>query len=172
QAVSRAADRQAIKEAEMGGRSPIEGNWIPEDFPGALKRPVPPLDVARAKQLLAEAGVADGFEISMLTPLPPFFSWGERVVTQLRAINIKTQLNQMERGVFYEKLAPGPNRLKGLVLVFSAGPGDAAARIRESAVCKGTFSGLCLPEIDDRMAKYDASADPAERKKLIEEVQT
>ena len=30
--------------------------------------------------------VGDGFEVSALTPLPPFFSWGERAVTQLRAI--------------------------------------------------------------------------------------
>ncbi len=171
QAVSLAIDRQAINEAEMGGLSPIEGNWIPEDYQGALKRPVSPTDVAQARKLLAEAGVADGFDVSLLTPLPPFFSWGERVITQLRTVNIKTQLNTMERAAFYEKLAPGPNRLKGLVLVFSAGPGDAASRLRESAVCNGTFSGLCLPEIDDRMKAYDASTDPAVRKKLLDEVQ-
>jgi ABC-type transport system substrate-binding protein len=54
----------------------------------------------------------------------------------------------------------------------SAAPGDAATRIRESAVTGGTFSGLSLPEVDDRMKAYDASTDPAQRKKLIEEVQT
>lgn len=171
QAVSLAVDREEINQAEMGGLSPIEGNWIPEDFQGAIKRPVPPKDVAKAKQLLAEAGVPDGFDVSQLTPLPPFFSWSERVVTHLRALNIRTQLNTMERGAFYEKLAPGPERLKGLVLVFSAGPGDAASRIRESAVTGGTFSGLSMPEIDDRMKRYDSATDPADRKKLIEEVQ-
>jgi peptide/nickel transport system substrate-binding protein len=171
QAVSLAIDRQAINDAEMAGMSPVEGNWIAEDYQGALKRPVPPLDIARAKQLLAEAGVPDGFDVSALTPLPPFFSWGERVVTQLRAINIRTQLNTMERAVFYERLAPGPNRLKGLILVFSASPGDAASRIRESAVCGGAFSGLCDPQVDDRMKQYEASVDPKERQRLIEEVQ-
>jgi peptide/nickel transport system substrate-binding protein len=171
QAVHLAIDREAINQAEMGGMSPIEGNWIPEDFQGALKRPVPQRDVAKAKQLLAEAGVPNGFEISQLTPLPPFFSWGERVLSHLREVGIKTSMNTMERGVFYEKLAPGPNRLKGLIVMFSAGPGDAASRIRESAITGGTFSGLSMPEIDDRMKQYEASTDQATRKKLIEEVQ-
>jgi peptide/nickel transport system substrate-binding protein len=129
------------------------------------------MDVAKAKQLLGDAGFGDGFEVSQLTPLPPFFSWGERVITHLRAIGIKTQMNTMERAAFYDKMAPGPDRLKGLIVMFSAGPGDAASRIRESAVTGGSFSGLSMPEIDDRMKAYDASTDPAQRKKLIEEVQ-
>jgi ABC-type transport system substrate-binding protein len=57
-------------------------------------------------------------------------------------------------------------------MVLSGAPGDAAARIRENAMCGGAFSGLCLPEVEDRMKKYDASADLQERKRLIEEVQT
>jgi peptide/nickel transport system substrate-binding protein len=171
QAVSLAIDRQAINDAEVGGLSPIEGNWISAEWPGAVNRPVPPTDLARARELLAEAGVAEGFEVSTITPLPPNSSWAERVATQLRAVKIKTQVNVMERGIFYTKLAPGPNRLKGFVIQFSGAPGDAAARIRENAVCQGAFSGLCVPEVDDRMKTYDASTDPAQRKKLLDEVQ-
>ncbi len=170
-AISLAMDRAAINDAQFGGLSPVEGNWIPEEWPGSLKRPVPPTDVAQAKKLLAEAGAGDGFDVSAVSPLPPFFDWGERVVSQLRTINVKTTVNTMERAAFYERLAPGPNRLKGLVLQFSGAPGDAASRIRENAVCKGAFSGLCLPEVDERMAKYDASTDPKERQQLLDQVQ-
>jgi peptide/nickel transport system substrate-binding protein len=171
QAVSLAIDRSAINQAQFGGVSPMEGNWVPQDWQGAIERPIPPTDIPRAKQLLAEAGQADGFEISAITPLPPLFDWGERLMTQLRVINVKTHLNTLERGAFYERLAPGPNRLKGLVLQTSAAPGDAAARIRENAVCRGAFSGLCLPEVDERMKKYDSSTDPKERQQLLDEVQ-
>ena len=171
QAVSLAVDRQAINDAELGGMSPIEGNWISAEWPGALQRPVPPTDLAKAKELLGQAGVPDGFEVSAITPLPPNFSWAERVASQLRAVNIRTQVNTMERGAFYDKLAPGPDRLKGFVIQFSGAPGDAAARIRENATCKGAFSGLCMPEVDDRMKQYDASTDPKERERLINELQ-
>jgi len=172
QAISLAIDRKAINDAELGGLSPIEGNWISEEWPGAIKRPVPPTDVAKANQLMQEAGYAQGFEVSQITPLPPNTSWAERVAGQLRAINIKTRVNTMERGVFYDKLAPGTDRLKGFVIQFSGAPGDAASRIRENAICKGAFSGLCVPEIDQRMARYDASVDLKERKQLLEEAQT
>jgi peptide/nickel transport system substrate-binding protein len=170
-AVSLAVDRQAINDAQFGGVAPSEGNWIPEDWQGALKRTAPPTDIGLARKMLAEAGVPDGFEVSALTPLPPFTDWGERVLTQLRVINIKTQLNAMDRGAFYERMAPGPNRLKGLILMFSSAPGDAAARIREDAACNGSFSGLCLPEVDDRMKAFDTSTDLARRKQLLDEVQ-
>ncbi len=171
QAVSLAIDRKAISDAEMGGMAALEGNWIPSDWPGSLQRPTPPFDLAKAKQLMAEAGVADGFDVSAFTPLPPYFSWAERVVTQLRAINIRTQINTMERAAFYEKLAPGPNRQKGFIMPLSGAPGDAAARIRENAVCSGAFSGICLPEVEERMKRYDSSTDPQARQKLLDEVQ-
>ena len=171
QAVSLAIDRKAISDAEMGGMAGLEGNWIPSDWPGAIQRPTPEMDVAKSKQLLADAGHPDGFEVSKITPLPPYFSWSERIASQLRAVGIRTQVNQMERGAFYEGLAPGPNHVKGFVMQLSGSPGDAAARVRENAMTGGTFSGLSIPEIDDRMKKYDASVDPAERKKLLDEVQ-
>jgi peptide/nickel transport system substrate-binding protein len=55
EAVSLAIDRKAISDAEMGGLGAIEGNWIPEDWPGALKRPAPPTDVPKARLRLAQA---------------------------------------------------------------------------------------------------------------------
>ena len=171
QAISLAIDRKAFNDAEMGGMAPTEGNWIPEDWPGAISRPAPAFDLARAKQLMSDAGVAEGFDVDKITPLPPYSSFAERIASQLRAINIRTQVNNMERGAFYEQLAPGPNRLKGFVIQLSGAPGDAAARVRENATCDGTFSGICIPDVNDRMQRYDASTDPQERKVLLEEAQ-
>src|SRR5439155_4773584 len=74
-AVSLALDRKAFNDAEMGGMGPFEGNWIPEDWPGAIQRPQPMFDVARAKQLMADAGVAEGFDVDKITPLPPYSSF-------------------------------------------------------------------------------------------------
>jgi len=171
QAVNLAIDRKAFNDAEMGGMALEEGNWIPSDWPGAISRPTPPTDVAKAKQLMAEAGVSDGFDVDKITPLPPYSSFAERIASQLRAINIRTNVNNMERGAFYEQLAPGPNRLKGFVIQLSGEPGDAAARVRENATCDGPFSGICIPDVSDRMQRYDASADLQERKQLLDEAQ-
>jgi peptide/nickel transport system substrate-binding protein len=171
QAVSLAIDRKAFSDAEMGGLGALEGNWIPEDWPGSIKRPTPPTDIAKAKQLMAEAGVPNGFEVSQVTPLGGYTSFAERIAGQLRAVGINTRVNVMERAAFYDALAPGPNRIKGFVMQISGSPGDAAARIRENALCKGAFSGLCIPEIEQPMAKYEASANVEERTKLLNEIQ-
>jgi peptide/nickel transport system substrate-binding protein len=172
QAVSLALDRKAISQAEEGGLSGFEGNWIPADWPGAVKRPSPEYNLQRAKQLLAEAGYPDGFDAGQITPLPPYFSLAERVSTQLREIGIRTKLQQMERGAFTQKLTEGPDAFgKGIVLNISASPGDAAARIRSFATCKGVNSRICVPEIDEKFAKYEASANAQERDQLLTEIQ-
>ena len=171
QAVSFALDRKAMSQAEQAGLSAFEGNWIPENWPGAIQRPAPEYDLAKAKQLMSEAGFPNGFETENLTPLPPYYSFGERIITALREIGIRAKLNQMERGAFFQKLTEGPDAFKGIILQYSASPGDAAARIRSYALCKGATSRTCVPEIDERMARYDASADPQEREQLIREVQ-
>jgi ABC-type transport system substrate-binding protein len=156
----------------MGGLGSPEGNWIPEDWPGALKRPTPPTDIAKAKQLMADAGFPNGFEVSQFSPLGGYGSYAERIVSQLRAVGINTKVNIMERAAFYDALRPGPDRLKGFVMQLSGSPGDAAARIRENALCKGAFSGICIPEIEQMMAKYEASSNADERLKIVTEVQT
>ncbi|HLQ35785.1 MAG TPA: ABC transporter substrate-binding protein [Chloroflexota bacterium] len=172
QAISLAIDRKAINDAEMGGLAPAEGNWIPEDYPGAISRPTPAHDPTKAKQLLAEAGVPNGFEISQITPLPPYFSMAERIASQLATIGIRTKVNTMERGAYYDKLASGPDRLKGLVMQLSGQPGDAAIRVRENTTCAGFFSGVCLPDIDNKVKQYDASTNLEERSKLLNDVQS
>jgi peptide/nickel transport system substrate-binding protein len=171
EAVSLALDRKALSEAETAGLSPMISSWIPDDWPGYVKGTEPKFDLARAKQLMTEAGVPNGFEVEALTPLPPYFSLGERVITQLRQIGIRTKLVQMDRAAFLEKLSQGPDAFKGIILNISGNPGDAASRVRAFAICKGASSRTCVPEIDEKFAQYERSADAKERERLLTEIQ-
>ena len=172
QAVSYALDRQALSDAEQAGLARPLGNWLPLGWPGTIELPVLPHDLDRARQLMAEAGYPDGFEVPELTPLPPYFPFGERIITQLRAIGIRTKLQQMERGAFDQKITQGPGAFNGLILNVSAASGDAAARIRAYATCGGSSSRTCVPEIDEKFQRYEASTDPQERERLLNEIQT
>ncbi len=177
QAVSLALDRKAINDAETGGFSRIDtGNWIPDNLIGALsKEDIKPewyeYNLPKAKQLMAEAGFPNGFEVEQLSPLPNYFPLGERIITQLAEIGIRTKLNKMERAAFFDLLTKGKDALPGIIVNISGLNGDAAARMNAFATCKGTSSRTCMPEVDAKMAAYAASTDPAERDKLIKEAQ-
>ena len=61
-------------------------------------------NVAKAKALMTEAGHPNGFKVDWLTVVPNYFSRGERVISQLKAIGIDTRLQTMERGVYLKRL--------------------------------------------------------------------
>ena len=135
---------------------------------------MPEYNLQRAQQLMAEAGVPNGFDGGSITPLPPYFSLAERVSTSLRQIGIELRLNQMERGAFVAKLAEGPGAFPpGMVLPVSGAPGDAASRIRSYAICppEGASSRTCDPQIDERFDRYEASNNPQEREQILRELQ-
>jgi len=74
-AANYAIDRQALSEAETLGASKPAGNHVPRSFEFALPIEPYPYDPAKAKQLLAEAGYPNGFDVGELHQLPPTFPW-------------------------------------------------------------------------------------------------
>src|SRR5215510_2455491 len=107
EAVSLAIDRRAINQAEAGGLGKPTGNWINNDVQYAIEWPEFERNVERAKQLMREAGFPNGFDVDWVTPVPPFYSRGERVIAQLREIGIRARLQTMERGIYLQRLQGG-----------------------------------------------------------------
>jgi peptide/nickel transport system substrate-binding protein len=175
QAVSLAIDRQAINEAEMAGLGKITGNWINDDVQYAIPWPAFEHDVARARQLLREAGYPNGFAVDGLTPVPTFYSRGESVVTQLGQIGIRAKLQVMERGVFLQKLQGGLKEWPGVQIIFNAARvGGTWANWYEAFFKCGGFNSrdrLCVPELDAKFAQYEQSTSPADRQQLAAEIQ-
>ncbi|CAN0487256.1 unnamed protein product, partial [Phaeothamnion confervicola] len=64
QAIGYALDYDGIIEFTVGGAGAKTPAPIPNGFPGTSGLPEPKQDVAKAKELLAAAGVPDGFEIN------------------------------------------------------------------------------------------------------------
>jgi peptide/nickel transport system substrate-binding protein len=104
QAISLAVDRKAMIEKAASGAGVLSGpiatgngDWYipPAELP--YKQ-----DVARAKQLLAEAGYPNGFKttIKILSGYPEFVAASVVLADQLRQLNIETQLIQLEPGEF------------------------------------------------------------------------
>src|SRR6059036_110405 len=107
EAVSLAIDRRAMNQAETAGLGKPTGNWINPDVQYAVEWPEFERNVDKAKQLLREAGYPNGFNVDWVTPLPSFYSRGERVIAQLREVGIRGRLQTMERGIFLQRLQGG-----------------------------------------------------------------
>src|SRR5216684_6475221 len=175
EAISLAIDRDAINQAESGGMGLIDGNWINDDVEYGMQWPKWPHDVARAKQLMAEAGHPNGFNVDWITPVPNFYSRGERVVAQLQTIGIRAKLQVMERGVFFKKMQGGLKEWPGVQIIINAGRiGGTWSNWYDSMFRCGGFQArdfFCVNDLDDKFKQYLASYDQKERKNLAEQIQ-
>jgi peptide/nickel transport system substrate-binding protein len=178
QAVSLALNRKFLSHQETEGIGPPTGNWIGPEYGSALRTPeelpVPEYDPGKAKQQLAAAGYPNGLDIEWLVPFPPYYDYGERVLTDLRAMGIRAKLQTLEGPVFRSKIGQGRNGFEGnrtIVKNIGPRPGGAKDSIRVYAVCDGAASFICQPAIEELWQRHEASIDPAERDRLIKDIQ-
>jgi peptide/nickel transport system substrate-binding protein len=175
QAVSLAIDRDAMNQAECAGLGRVDGNWINDDVEYALDWPKWPRDVTKAKQLMAEAGYPDGFTYDWLTPAPPYYSRGERIIAQLQTLGIRGKMQTLERAVYQKRQQGGMKEWPGVnILLTGARIGASWANWYESELkCGGMLAAdkFCVEELDAKYEQYLKSDQPAERKVLAEEIQ-
>ena len=169
QAASLAIDRDAINQAEMLGLGKSAGAFVPPQFDFALAIEPPRYDVARAKQLMAEAGYANGFDAGDLTPLPPYTTLGESVGNFLGAIGIRARVRTMERATFMTNWHD--KKLKGLVIGATGAAGNAAARLEPFMTKAGMYSYGSLPEIDDLFQRQAKELDRGKREAVLHQIQ-
>ncbi len=114
QAVSAAINRQEIIDKVYGGDAlysskipPGYGDWpIPDS---ALKSTYQKFDLPRAKQLMADAGVAGGFSVTLQSIAHPqdYTQIAEVIKEQLRQININVTVQPLEIGTFAKNNGEG-----------------------------------------------------------------
>ena len=176
QAVSLAINRQFLVTQETQGIGKPWGNWISPENRDALQgpdAPVPEFNLEKAKQLMAQAGFADGFEVEY-TPFPPYFDMAERIITDLRAIGIRGKVQSLEGPAFRSKVGQGRKGFPGnrtIVQNIDPRAGGSKANIAVYAVCDSPSSFICDPQIEALWKKHQASLDLAERERLVKQIQ-
>ena len=175
EAISLAIDRDAMNQAECDGMGVVDGNWINDDVEYGMEWPKWPHDIAKAKQLMAEAGHPNGFTVDWVTPVPNYYSRGERIVSQLQAIGIRARNQVMERGVFLKKIESGLNQWPGTQIILNAARiGGTWSNWYDGMFKCGGFQSkdfFCIKELDDKFSQYLSSDNHEERKKIAYAVQ-
>ena len=165
-----ALDREGIVQVAQDGEGTVGNQWVAPDNPYYAKNmPVPKRDVARAKALLAEAGVPN----PTFTLMTPTTADGQRVAQVVQAMvkeagfdvkiqstEFATSLDMADKGQF-----------DAYVLAWS-GRADPDGNIFSFDACKQplNYAGYCKPEVDEILNKSRTVRDIAERKKLFEQL--
>ncbi len=110
QAITHAIDKKTIVEGAMFGLGTIIGAHMSPAEPYYIDlSDTYPYDPERARELLAEAGYADGFTIHFELPEPYNIERrsGEVVAQQLRAVGINVELSVVEWGTWIQRILLG-----------------------------------------------------------------
>src|SRR5215470_12346403 len=99
-AANHAINRQAINDAETLGYSRLSGSMIPRAYDFALPLEPYAYDPQKAKQLLKEAGHANGFEAGEYTCDAVYAGVVEGIVNDFGAVGIRAKVQPLERAAF------------------------------------------------------------------------
>jgi peptide/nickel transport system substrate-binding protein len=166
EAVAHAIDRAAIIEGAMFGYgTPIGSHFAPHHpaYEDLTARSA--YDPQRANVLLAEAGLADGFETTLALPPPSYARrGGEIVAAQLRAVGIEAAIVNMEWAQWLEQVFK--NKDFGLTIVSHTEPMDIGIYARPDY-----YFGYDDPVMRALIAGVEATADPAEQAAILQAAQ-
>jgi peptide/nickel transport system substrate-binding protein len=169
QAATYALDRQAINEASCLGFCPPTSIIIPRVMDFALQTPGAPYDMAKAKQLLKDAGYPNGLDAGDFVPMPPFYSTAEAVLNYLNTAGIRVRMRTMERATVLT--AWREKKLRGLFMAAVGNSGNAATRAAEFISSKGSYAYGGYPDLDDMILQQARERDPRKREAILHRIQ-
>jgi peptide/nickel transport system substrate-binding protein len=163
-------DRQGLAQVVMDNEATVGNQWVaPTNAYYAKNMPVPKRDIAKAKALLAAAGVPR----PSFTLVAPTTSDAQRLAlvvqamtreagfdVKIQAAEFATSLNMADKGDF-----------EAYVLAWSGRP-DPDGNLFSFHGCKQplNYAGYCDAETEKLLAQSRALREPVERKKVFEQI--
>ncbi|MDX5372359.1 MAG: ABC transporter substrate-binding protein [Pseudomonadaceae bacterium] len=181
QAINLAFDKTSyLKAVFEGSATAAAGPYPPNTWSYAKDLPGYAHDPAKARALLAETGLADGFETtiwtrpsgSLLNPNPTLGA--QLLQADLAEIGIRAQIRVIEWGELIRRAKAGEHDL--LFMGWAGDNGDPDNFLTPQFACASVESGLnfaryCDPRLDQLIAEGKAVSDQARRSELYRQAQ-
>lgn len=164
-----AIDYKAVSEALTLGYSPVTNSIIPDNFEFFWKPPPAAYNPAKAKQLLAEAGHAKGFDAGDYYCDTSYSNVAEAVMNYLQEAGIRLKMRPLERAAFFSSYSQ--KKLKNVIQGASGAFGNAATRLEAFVVKGGAYAYGNYPDIDEVFAQQASELDVAKRTQLLQRAQ-
>ena len=134
QAMYLAIDEGTIIKNIMNGCAYEMNSVVPEDYVGYTEVTREAYDPEKAKELLAEAGYPDGFEVTFDAPNDRYMNdeqIAQAVAGYLEKVGIKVNLNLMPKANFFSYIKPLENKSMFLMTGWSDASGDGLSLMHD-----------------------------------------
>lgn len=170
QAFELALDRETINKVVFNGLHKVDNQWVPPASPYHMDRfPTPKRDVAKARALVKEAGVATPIAVDFMVPNNPESRAVAEVMQamaaeagfdlKIRVTEFATSLNEAEKGNF------------NLYFLAWSGRTDPDGNIFSFAACNGplNYGKYCDQKVDELLTQARTATTFSVRKTLYEQ---
>jgi peptide/nickel transport system substrate-binding protein len=171
QALSLAIDRDAINQVVFNGEFVAGNQWVSPANPWYQQKfPVPKRDVAKAKALMAQAGVTAPFSVDFMVPKgDENQAIAEMIQAMAKDIGIDMKIRVTE---FATSLKQAESGAYQAFLLDWSGRADPDGNLYSFYICKGPldYSEFCNPEADKLLNEERTVGDFAARKAVFEKL--
>ncbi|MBL4739948.1 MAG: ABC transporter substrate-binding protein [Sneathiella sp.] len=180
QAIVHAVNNDGIVKKIMKGFATTAGQQGPKGYAGYVDGLKPRYDLAKAKQLMKEAGLEAGFTVTMAAPNNRYVNdakIAEAVASMLSKINIKVELKTMPKAQYWPEF---DKRSADIMMIGWHSDTEDSANFSEFLTMtpsaetgygqynSGNYSNS---KIDELVVKSQSMTDPVGRSKVLQEVE-
>jgi peptide/nickel transport system substrate-binding protein len=181
QAIDYAVNNAGIVERIMRDFGTVGAQASPVGYLGHNPALTPRFDVEKAQALMAEAGYADGFSITMMAPNNRYVNddkIAQAVASMLAKINIKVDLQTMPKAQYWPAF---DERSADMMMIgWHSDTEDSANFHQFLTACPDEATGngqynsgaYCNPEADKLMNMANAETDQAKRAEMLQQMET
>ncbi|WP_274629375.1 glutathione ABC transporter substrate-binding protein [Arvimicrobium flavum] len=174
QAMAHAINTEALLKGVMNNLGTPGGGLESVVIPGSAAIDPYPYDPERARALLAEAGLSDGFSVDFYLPTGRYINdrqLGEAIQAQLAEVGITANLQAPEFGTYLSML-----EAKDKIPMFLLGKGsptgdpDFTLTINVGSEGTGNYGNYHNKTIDDLLLKQRGTVDVEQRRAMLREI--
>ncbi|ODC03460.1 nickel/dipeptide/oligopeptide ABC transporter substrate-binding protein [Terasakiispira papahanaumokuakeensis] len=180
QAIAYAVNQEGIAAKIMKGFATPAAQLSPEGYLGHNPDLKPRYDLEKAKALMAEAGYADGFTITMMAPNNRYVNdakIAQAVAAMLARINIKVDLKTLPKAQYWPEF---DNRSADIMMIgWHSDTEDSTNFYEFLTMCPDTATGsgqynsgqYCNPDIDREVRATNTETDVDKRAAMLKDIE-